>query len=949
MGGVRQAPATVGESGSLRSSWPGWRGRTREWDVVLGMLGAAQAGRGGVLLIEGRPGTGKSRLLDEAAASAERSGLWVARGVADELTQLIPLAPLMAALGAPARSSPVGESGPGPGDQRLLLVDYLQEPLERRVAQGPVLLMVDDVHWADPMTLLALRSMTRDLATYPLVWMLSRTSGGGAGRRIERLFDLLERDGANRITLRALDEAAVADVATDVLGAVPEPDVLALTHLADGNPFLLVDLLEKLKAEGVVQVAGGHARMVSARLPRVHEVTRERLEELSNRTRHLLQVAAILGRSFSVQDLAEMLGESSSGLLPMLEEALSAGVVEPSGDELAFRHDVLWQTVLAALPTAVRRALHHDAGQMLLKRGGSAVPAATHLIHGATRGDGPALMALDRAAREVLYTSPQTAADLALRALDLSDCDGPDWCARAATAVDALTAIGRLTEAADLARDALTRAAPEQAARLRRALAYNLLLSGHPAEAVTESERLLEQEDLADELRGCAEWGLFWGLISLGDLRKGRVLAEAVLHEVVRHTDAAVVGALLLLARCAIADGRIADSFAHLYEAIRIADTGTVQPIQRPYARLLMSLHFRALRHYDAADIAAQAAEEDIRALGLTVFAAQPALFRACLKLATGRLDDAATEAHAALMIADEVGAHGFVRVALSMLALIAVRRGDIDAALRHIEQYPPTPPAPGMLYGSGLEQWVTAAVAEAQGDAGRAMEILQPLYADPAERRCAILVGPLSTAWMTRLALATANRPYAQAILKSAEHLARRNPDAPIFAAAAAHARGLLHRDADALAFAADNHPQPWERASGAEDLGVLLAASPEASARERAVESLDRALDGYQGIGAHRDAARVRARLRELGVRRRHWAGSTRPAFGWESLTDTERTVAMLIARGMTNRQAAARMFLSHHTVSTHLRRIFGKLQIASRVELARIVTEQYAIPDG
>ena len=123
----------------------------------------------------------------------------------------------------------------------------------------------------------------------------------------------------------------MTDVVTDVLGAAPEPDVLALAGIVDGNPFLLVDLLEKLKSEGVFQIADGHARMVSARLPRAQAVTQERLAELSAPTRHLLQGAGILGRSFSVKDLAEMLGESTSGLLPMLEEAMSAGIVEPAG------------------------------------------------------------------------------------------------------------------------------------------------------------------------------------------------------------------------------------------------------------------------------------------------------------------------------------------------------------------------------------------------------------------------------------------------------------------------------------------------------------------------------------------------------------------------------------------------------------------------------------------
>ena len=161
---------------------------------------------------------------------------------------------------------------------------------------------------------------------------------------------MLERDGASRITLEALDERAVTDVVTDVLGAAPEPDVLALAGIVDGNPFLLVDLLEKLNSEGVFQIADGHARMVSARLPHAQAVTQERLAELSAPTRHLLQCAGILGRSFSVRDLTEMLGESTSGLLPMLEEAMSAGIVEPVGDELTFRHDLLWQAVIGDHP-----------------------------------------------------------------------------------------------------------------------------------------------------------------------------------------------------------------------------------------------------------------------------------------------------------------------------------------------------------------------------------------------------------------------------------------------------------------------------------------------------------------------------------------------------------------------------------------------------------------------
>ncbi|MGP4098340.1 helix-turn-helix transcriptional regulator [Nonomuraea sp. KM90] len=938
------ATEAAGGPDSRRSSWPGWRGRAREWGLVVGSIKAARAGRGGVLLVEGPSGAGKSHLLGLAAAAAERSGLGVARGVADELTQLIPLAPLLSALGESDRTLFPGRNAsvPGPADQRLQLLQELQEPLERLVADGPVLLTLDDVEWADPLTLLALRSMTSDLSSYPLVWMLARTIGRGDAPRLDCLFNVLEKEGATRLELAALDEPAVADVVTDVLGAAPEPDVLALASLAKGNPFLLVDLLEQLNSEGAFQVADGHVHMVSAGLPRVQAVTQERLAQLPVRTRHLLQAAAVLGRSFSVTDLAEMVGESTSGLLSMLEEAMAAGIVEATERELAFRHDLLWQAVVGTLPAAVRRALHHDAAEMLLRRGGSAVPAAAHLLHSAGRGDESALLGLDRAAREVLRSSPQTAADLATRALELSDPADPGWAGRAATAVDALTTIGRLPEAADLARTALGRAPPAQAPHLRCALAYILLLSGRPAEAESEAESLLAQ-DIPEDLRGIAEWTVFWGLICLNDFGRGRLRAEAVLADRARHTDAAVVGALLLLARLAMVDGRIADSFAHLHEAQRIANSGTVEAIQRPYARLLLSLNYRAMRQFGPSEIAIQDAEEEINALGLTVLAAGPALFRSVLRLAAGRFDDAAAEAKAGMMIADELGTHGFIRVGLSMLAFIAMRRGDIDTAVRHIERYHSINAASGMLFGSVWERWVMAAVAEAQGDPERAIDILHAIYTDQEERRWALTTTPLTASWMTRLALATGNRPYARAIVDTAESLARNNPDFPCLAVTAAHARGLLRQDPGALASAVTDQPEPWARASAAEDLGVLLAARPGTAAREQAVNSLDQALDGYQHVGALRDAARVRARLRALGVRRRHWAQPPRPSFGWDGLTDTEREVAVLVAQGLTNRQAAARMFLSPHTVSTHLRRIFTKLDIGSRVDLARIVTER------
>ena len=109
-------------------------------------------------------------------------------------------------------------------------------------------------------------------------------------------------------------------------------------------------------------------------------------------------------------------------------------------------------------------------------------------------------------------------------------------------------------------------------------------------------------------------------------------------------------------------------------------------------------------------------------------------------------------------------------------------------------------------------------------------------------------------------------------------------------------------------------------------------------------AVRHLKEALGAYRQAGAERDQARTRRRLRQLGIRRRHWSTpAARPVTGWDSLTGTEQAVAGLVAEGLNNNQVAARMYISTHTVAHHLRQAFRKLSIASRVELTRIVIEQ------
>jgi DNA-binding CsgD family transcriptional regulator len=223
------------------------------------------------------------------------------------------------------------------------------------------------------------------------------------------------------------------------------------------------------------------------------------------------------------------------------------------------------------------------------------------------------------------------------------------------------------------------------------------------------------------------------------------------------------------------------------------------------------------------------------------------------------------------------------------------------------------------------------------------AFEVLRPVYDDLDTHQGLLLEEPGAAAWLVRLALHEKARTPAIDVAALAEVLADANPEVPSLAASAANARGLLAGDPAVLQHAQD-HPQPWAQASLAEDTGTMLV---EHGVERPAREFLGLALAGYEGAGSVRDAGRVRARLRDLGVRRAHGRRRSRPVEGWDSLTDTERRVAELVAEGLTNQQTGVRMFVSRHTIDFHLRQIFRKLSISSRVELARIAPGRSADP--
>jgi DNA-binding NarL/FixJ family response regulator len=192
----------------------------------------------------------------------------------------------------------------------------------------------------------------------------------------------------------------------------------------------------------------------------------------------------------------------------------------------------------------------------------------------------------------------------------------------------------------------------------------------------------------------------------------------------------------------------------------------------------------------------------------------------------------------------------------------------------------------------------------------------------------------------MARAALADGDRRRAGEIVLAVECAAAENFGLPALDAAAHHARGIYDVDVQLLRQAVSEHRHPLARAAAHEDVGSTLAESDPTTARSE----LECALAGYRKAGSDHAAERVQRAIAEVSepapCRRRD-----RPRWGWVSLTETELRVAGVVAEGLTNAKAAERMFLSRHTIDFHLRQIYCKLGISSRVELTRLVLEHAA----
>jgi DNA-binding CsgD family transcriptional regulator/tetratricopeptide (TPR) repeat protein len=912
-------------------------GREGEQRLVRDLLLHAQRGIGGVLLIEGEPGIGKSAMLSDSVGQAAGLGFSLAVGAADPLGQAIPFFALRQALGESLATLTADGGGQRRADAPTWLIGQLRAQLTRRAAATPVLVCVDDVQWSCTATLAALRALPRELRQHPVAWVLSRSSAPHDDAR--HLFDLLEKDGAGRVSLARLGQDAVTALVTDALGAPPDRGLLALAEEAAGNPSLLAELVAGLRDEEGVQVTDGRATLTADRLPtRLRELAQRRLDGLGQQARNLLVTGAVLAPSFPLEDAAAMLGQTPAAMLPAVEEMMAGGLLTAVDDAFCFRHELLRRAVRDTIAPPALTALHRQYGQLLLRRGGAADRAAGHLLRAAHRGSPASLADLDTAAAHTLRSAPPAAADLAVRALELTPSGDPDELPRAVAAAEALAAAGRLDQAGRIAADALAKPVPPLAeARLRCALSTVLCSRGRARDAAAEASLALAQPELPEEVRDAAITARLQALAGLRGEGAGPVIAP-VLATPGRFDGRTVVAALGADAALRWDRGQVGDGLELLRDAVR-REAGIGLDARHQPSLLALAAAQIDLRQLDRAEEILRVA--DHQPLDGTPARAALSILRARIRLAGGQLTAAAAAAEEGLAAAESLGAHGHASAAHCVLGLIALRSGDLASAALHVASDSVPAPHSAELYARAEITMAHAQVSEGRDGPAAALGHIRRMCADLGSHPGLLLGDPATAPWLTRAALAAGHDELGAAVVRAARSLASGSPGYPALDAAAAHSAGLAGRDTARLAEAAERHPDPWSRASAAEDLGVVHARRAE---DRPAVGRLTEAIEGYQAVGATADMARVRRRLRKLGVRRRHWTRATdRPATGWASLTDTERSVAELVAQGLSNRDVAARMYVSIHTVAFYLRQIFRKLEIGSRVDLARIVVQR------
>ena len=900
------------------------RGRDHELSTALAVIRRTRThGASGVVLISGNAGVGKTALLSEICRQAAHMNIRLARSKCDEIEQAWPGAPVVGLLRTgrdPLLAEPEFREISALIAEPLLLVDRIAAHLARLADGQRLLIAVDDVQWADRVSRYALRALISRLVGIPVLWILVTRSDD-----VGLVVSAADSVDVEHIRLGPLADPAIADIARDRLGPKLDGRVEEMLGAAGGNAFLAVQIIE-----GVAQhdETGGMV-VIPAQF---RSAVRQRLTGLSVAARLLVEAVAVAGRPVSIIDLAELCEMGGGPAYDRaVNDAVASALVKSTGAELNFDHDLLKDAVYELIAPDVRRRLHARFARHFAKNVGDLVLAAAHARIAVSVGDEANARVMLDAAETLITTSADDAADLALQAFQTLRPGQPQWLELGERAVSVLSRTQRAADTIAVA-DVLLATVDDAdvVGRIETHTVKPMWLSGHSA-------ALLERAD-----RAIARAGTRRDLVVR--FRAARALAHTRLLAADQATEDA---------EAALAEART----SHDHDALALALQAAGEAAHNERRHQLALKYFRELRsvtgvpylaeeimelqlldRYDDAQILLDGATGDSGAEAGSIL---PDLLFAQLKQQynLGRLREADETAALLIELGQVTGTTVHVVEGILMRTTVALLRGESELAAQRLQPAVRLANADAISHPglSLLLGWLSTQ----QGDIDGGRRILSELLETSRRMRSYWAWWPCYATVLFSIGLISGATNITERTVEFAEEGARRNPDVATLNGLALNLRGLLGGD---LAMVAESvkilqhSPRPILRAAGAEGYGRLLLAAGE---RETGLGHLDAAWDIYDRMGASSPRARVQRLMREAGARRAKWVGD-HTEVEKASLTEAERRVAYLIANGYTNKSTAKSLGISINTVGTHLRSIYSKLGVQSRVQLANILRE-------
>jgi DNA-binding CsgD family transcriptional regulator/tetratricopeptide (TPR) repeat protein len=952
-------------------------GRAETCGVFDDALVELDRGQSAALALVGEPGIGKTRLLAELAARADVPGRLVLYGSASELERDLPFWVFVDALdeylqGLPPRrlealdddvraalahvfpSLSRFESARAAAFQheRYRLHRAVCELLERLTATGPLVLVLDDLHWADPGSVELLGALLRrPPAAAVLVALAVRPR-----QAPERLAAALERAHRAGTLLRVEVGALTRGEARELLGeAVGGAAATALYEESGGNPFYLEQLARSLARErtaGVPELSPADLDVP----PAVAAALAEELALLSDDACRALEGAAVAGDPFEPELAAAAAAISEASALEALDDLLKLDLVRETEvpRRFRFRHPLVRRAVYESTPGGWRLGAHERSAEALTARGAPAAERAHHVQRYARQGDAAAVATLREAGEAAALRVPASAAAWFGDALRLLPETAP-----AERRVElllsrarALVATGQFTDGHAALLESIGLVPTESVGlrvRLTTACAGVEHLLGRHDEA---HARLISAVDGLSDPGSSEAATLTIELAMDGFFRMdyegmGQWAERAVSTARPLGDRPLTAAAVALLAFASAASGATEEAEAHRLEAAAlVADLDDAELALRLDAAANLAGAELYLDRYEEAEAHAERALSVARATAQSEYIPLPYSILGQVKLLRGQLVEAGELLDNAVEGARLSGNVQALAGNLVNRSLTALAAGDLEMALATAEE--------NVELTQGLDQSLVCAAGVAlaaavleNGDPQRAVDVLVRSSGGDELPLIPGVWRPRSLELLTRCWVALGRHVEAARAAARAEAMAAalRLRMADSMAARAMAAVALDAGDpasaaerALASAGAADEVAAPVEAALSRTLAGRALA---QARQPERAAAELQRAAAELHACGALRYRAAADRGLRSLGqrVHRRTRPGQA-DGVGVASLTQRELQVARLVVDRRTNAEIADALFLSPKTVETHMRNIFRKLDVSSRVEVARLV---------